>query len=273
MKQEQLDDAEAHWRSGAPILAGRVIFEHLPGALRVPWAHDLLADVVSTVRNAPKTAKVLELATLQVLEPESVTSVVEEIRVRRREETVDVRDRILGMAENVAMLIANEAFRPAPFGQEVGWRVVDDIAAIASILERPELAERWWRLAKYALPAMQRMPAGPITFDGARARVVAEIHPLPLPDPAPGKGPSMSVPPDCVVLDGETIEREWGWVFFYQSRRCVDSGEHRFSLMGNGPIIVNRHDGTVHQTGSARPAGHYIDEYEAEWKLKRRYQR
>ena len=99
---------------------------------------------------------------------------------------------------------------------------------------------------------------GPI---GARAAVLAKINPPPLRDPAPGYGPSMQRI-ECVILDEATIERKWGWVFFYQSKRYVETGEPGALLAGNAPYIVNRDEGTLHETGTARGVEHYIEEYE-----------
>ena len=69
-------------------------------------------------------------------------------------------------------------------------------------------------------------------------------------------------PIDYAILLDETIEKEWGWVFFYQSKAFVESGDFSEMLSGNTPIIVNRHSGELFYTGSAFEIGHYIEEYE-----------
>lgn len=66
-----------------------------------------------------------------------------------------------------------------------------------------------------------------------------------------------------VVLDGRTIEREFGWVFFYDSREFVENGEFSARMVGNAPIIVDRRDGSLHESGTALSVGDYIKEYEA----------
>ena len=70
-------------------------------------------------------------------------------------------------------------------------------------------------------------------------------------------------PTDCVVLEDQTIEKEWGWVFFYQSKAYIESGDFRDMLGGNAPIIVNRATGVLSKTGTAFDVEHYINEYEA----------
>lgn len=65
-----------------------------------------------------------------------------------------------------------------------------------------------------------------------------------------------------MVLDNETIEKEWGWVFFYQNKKYLDTGDFRFMLGGNAPYIVNKYTGVIVVTGTAQDIEHYIEEYE-----------
>lgn len=76
---------------------------------------------------------------------------------------------------------------------------------------------------------------------------------------------SMSPLPDgdtLILLHEHTIERPFGWVFFYTSRLHQETGDFKYALAGNAPLIVDRHAGTVIPTGTARPILHYIEEYE-----------
>ncbi len=101
-----------------------------------------------------------------------------------------------------------------------------------------------------------------ITKEQAKAKVLERINPPPLPDPAPDDSPAMPPQPECVLLDEETIEKDWGWVFFYQSREYLEGGDELSALAGNAPYIVNRHDGSLHETGTAQPVEYYIEAYE-----------
>ncbi len=65
-----------------------------------------------------------------------------------------------------------------------------------------------------------------------------------------------------VVVEKNTIEKPFGWVFFYNSKRFVETGESRYRLAGNGPFIVNKHNGSVEFFGASRPPLEVVEEYE-----------
>jgi len=75
--------------------------------------------------------------------------------------------------------------------------------------------------------------------------------------------PSWPDKPKMIVLSEHTIEKEWGWVFFYQSKRYLETDNFSDRLAGNAPYIVNRQTGDCVVTGTAYPTEHYIEEYEA----------
>ena len=68
----------------------------------------------------------------------------------------------------------------------------------------------------------------------------------------------------AVLLDDATIDKAWGWVFFYQSRRFIETGDFSSQLVGNALIIVNARTGVATVTGTAHPVDHYIAQYEHE---------
>ena len=51
-----------------------------------------------------------------------------------------------------------------------------------------------------------------------------------------------------------------GWVFFYESRRYLQTQDEHDKLMGNAPLLVCR-SGAVHLLGTEHPVEHYIDEF------------
>jgi hypothetical protein len=71
-------------------------------------------------------------------------------------------------------------------------------------------------------------------------------------------------PPDdpLIVVEEHTIEKAFGWVFFYNSMKFLDTGIYEYSLAGNGPVIVDKSTGTVEFYGSANPVEEIIKTYE-----------
>lgn len=56
--------------------------------------------------------------------------------------------------------------------------------------------------------------------------------------------------PVAITHEHEVVE---GWLFCFQSRRYLQSGEIPDALAGNGPIFVDRHTGEQHALGTAYP--------------------
>ena len=65
-----------------------------------------------------------------------------------------------------------------------------------------------------------------------------------------------------VILAELTLEKAYGWVFFYNSRRYVETQDVRYTLYGNAPIIVEKENGSLHFTGTAEEIDYYINKYE-----------
>lgn len=72
---------------------------------------------------------------------------------------------------------------------------------------------------------------------------------------------------ELVILDGEIVEKDYGWFFFYTSRRYLETGEFRYMLAGNAPVVVEKEDGSLNELGTALPFEEYVEEYE---RLRRR---
>lgn len=58
-----------------------------------------------------------------------------------------------------------------------------------------------------------------------------------------------------VLLREWTLERDFGWVFYY-------GPEDKSAIVaGNAPFIVDRNDGSIHVTGTALPTEIYLENY------------
>jgi hypothetical protein len=66
-----------------------------------------------------------------------------------------------------------------------------------------------------------------------------------------------------MVIDKNTIEKPFGWVFFVDTKKFLDTGNSDFRIVGNGPIIVNKHTGAVKSCASYKTVEESIKEYES----------
>jgi hypothetical protein len=66
---------------------------------------------------------------------------------------------------------------------------------------------------------------------------------------------------ELVILDDKTLEEEFGWVFFYTTKKYLETGNFRDLVGGNAPIIIDKETGQLTETGTAYGVDHYIEEY------------
>jgi CheY-like chemotaxis protein len=66
---------------------------------------------------------------------------------------------------------------------------------------------------------------------------------------------------DLVIIDEATIKKWYGWIFFYDTRKFLETGAFGDRMFGNAPIIVEKSDGEATFTGTALPLSHYTRRY------------
>jgi hypothetical protein len=71
----------------------------------------------------------------------------------------------------------------------------------------------------------------------------------------------ISADTELTILDEHTIEEDFGWLFFWTSKKYRETGEFKYALAGNAPIIVDRRDSSVHETSTADCIDDIIDHY------------
>ncbi|MBC9914086.1 YrhB domain-containing protein [Chitinophaga varians] len=71
-----------------------------------------------------------------------------------------------------------------------------------------------------------------------------------------------------VLLYDYIVAFEYGWVFSYQNKTYIETGNVFDKLGGNAPLIVNKFDGSITVTGTAHRKEYYIDEYVKKQKRK-----
>jgi len=65
-----------------------------------------------------------------------------------------------------------------------------------------------------------------------------------------------------LIIEGSTRETEFGWLFFYNAKEYLETGDFRYCLAGNAPLFISKRDGAVYVTGTARPIEEYVEEIE-----------
>ncbi len=66
---------------------------------------------------------------------------------------------------------------------------------------------------------------------------------------------------DFVIVEEATLEEDFGWVIFYDSRLHHERGLFRYAIAGNAPLIVERNTGRILETGTAYPIEYYLTAY------------
>jgi hypothetical protein len=65
-----------------------------------------------------------------------------------------------------------------------------------------------------------------------------------------------------VIVLTNIHEESFGWIFFYNSKQFIDTGDFSYAIAGNAPIIINRMTGELSVTGTAHSIEYYIEEYQ-----------
>ena len=71
------------------------------------------------------------------------------------------------------------------------------------------------------------------------------------------------IPADCDVMEEATIERPYGWLFFIQGKRFIETRDPRDMLVGSGGILVESDGGRCVKFGSRYTTNINLKIYEA----------
>jgi hypothetical protein len=70
------------------------------------------------------------------------------------------------------------------------------------------------------------------------------------------------------IVDDLTVEREWGWIFIYQSQRWIETRNRRYQVLGLCPIVIEKNDGSLHYLDEGINMEECIKKYENRRRLK-----
>ncbi|MGE0482253.1 MAG: YrhB domain-containing protein [Phycisphaerae bacterium] len=104
-------------------------------------------------------------------------------------------------------------------------------------------------------PASQ--PSGPVDARGARAIAEKTVA-------------ALAINHDYVLMDDQTVERPFGWVFFYTTREYLKTRDPQHLVPGTAPFVVHRRDGSIEHLATSLPPKRAIDLYEERWNEQQR---
>lgn len=80
---------------------------------------------------------------------------------------------------------------------------------------------------------------------------------------------ALSMQHNFVILEDRTVERPFGWVFFYTTREYIQTGDPKYLIPGTAPLVVNRDDGSTEHLATSIPPARAIEIYEKRWYEKK----
>lgn len=66
---------------------------------------------------------------------------------------------------------------------------------------------------------------------------------------------------DKLIITDDTILKEWGWIFFYNTEKYIETNDPKYTIAGNVPLFVTK-NGEIFETGTAEPLEGYIERFE-----------
>ena len=63
------------------------------------------------------------------------------------------------------------------------------------------------------------------------------------------------------IIHESTETHDFGWVFFYNSKKYIETKDISDALGGNTPLIVDKSSQKIFATGTAHPVSHYVENY------------
>ncbi|MEL1245114.1 hypothetical protein AAEO56_12630 [Flavobacterium sp. DGU11] len=76
---------------------------------------------------------------------------------------------------------------------------------------------------------------------------------------------------DLIIGHEVTIKKSYGHIFFYTSKKLIETGDDKYAVAGNAPFLVENETGKVIEFGTAENEEYYIEEYESgRWPNNRR---
>lgn len=69
---------------------------------------------------------------------------------------------------------------------------------------------------------------------------------------------------EWVIVDADTVQTSWGWMFHVDSRVYQETGNPSHCVTGGGPVVLEKSDGSLHFLGPGGSRRVALKEYEAQ---------
>ena len=66
---------------------------------------------------------------------------------------------------------------------------------------------------------------------------------------------------DVQLLISDVMEKDFDWIFLFDSKEYVETGNNSSRLAGNSPLIFDKLDGKIYITGTSDSLDSYIEQY------------
>lgn len=70
-----------------------------------------------------------------------------------------------------------------------------------------------------------------------------------------------------VLMEQHTLVKAYGWIFFFQTQKALETAFPGLRIIGNSPLLVLRKDGSSHFVGSSGPLDYRLALMEKELHL------
>lgn len=75
---------------------------------------------------------------------------------------------------------------------------------------------------------------------------------------------------ELVIQEEKTIERDFGWVFFVTTKKYLETKSPGDLVPGIGPLVVERDTGGSKFLSTSVPPSLAIEEYERQWRERKK---
>ena len=66
----------------------------------------------------------------------------------------------------------------------------------------------------------------------------------------------------AAIIDDRTIERDFGWVFYFNSKRFLETGDRNHSFAGSRLVIVSKYTGRTEMHAGPEEDARIFEDYE-----------